>query len=220
MEKKPLNIVVKDARQAARELNEFVEKGAFNFDFGINKEYVITVSKGSDGVKKEEKEPRFRLIGFMDMYQGKELDSLNAVKDDLKKVQKEREEMNRTLKIMNKSAFAPISVFLLIVALIVLTFGILTIAGILPIPPEQRGIAILLIVIGVFALAGSIVLAVFRGKKKKALLERKDDVLAKDANLQAREAEIDARVPDWYKKAIWTVEGNVIRNMTQRHEIK
>ena len=220
MEKKPLNIVVKDARQAARELNEFVEKGAFNFDFGINKEYVITVSKGSDGVKKEEKEPRFRLIGFMDMYQGKELDSLNAVKDDLKKVQKEREEMNRTLKIMNKSAFAPISVFLLIVALIVLTFSILTIAGILPIPPEQRGIAILLIVIGVFALAGSIVLAVFRGKKKKALLERKDDVLAKDANLQAREAEIDARVPDWYKKAIWTVEGNVIRNMTQRHEIK
>lgn len=220
MEKKPINIVVKDSRQAARELNEFVEKGAFKFDVGVNKEYVITVSKGSDGVKKEEKEPRYRIIGFMDMYQGKELDSLNAVKDDLKKVQKEREEMDRTLKVMNKSAFAPISVFLLLVGLLVFTFGVLTIGGALPIPPEQRGIAIFLIILGVFAIAGSIVLAVFRGKKKKALLERKDDVLSKDANLQAREAEVNSRVPQWYKNALWTVEGNAVRNVTTRLELK
>ena len=220
MEKKPLVMVAKDARDAARQLNEFVEQGAYSFDFGISHEYLYTVSKNSDGTKKEEKELRFRFTGFMDTYVGDELKPLNDVREDLKNVKKEREEMNRTLKIMNKSAFAPISIFLLIVAIITLTFGILTVAKILPLPAEQIGIAIALIIVGSLALTGSIVLAVLRGNKKKALLARKDEVLAQDQELQNKEKEIDRRTPQWYKDALWTVEGNVIKNATQRHEVK
>ena len=220
MEKKPLNIVVKDARDGARELNEYVEKGAFKFDFGVNKEYVITVTKNSDGTKKEEKEPRYRLIGFMDMYVGKELESLELVRNDLKKIKKERQEMDRTLNVMRKSAFAPISVLLLCVALFTLAFGILTLAGILPLPPEQRGIAVVLVILGVLSLAGSIVLAVFRGKKKKELLSREGQIVAQDNELQAREKELDSRTPKWYKDALWSYEGNVIKNASQRLTLK
>ena len=220
MEKKPLVMVVKDANEAAKKLNEFVENGAFNFDFGISHEYLITVSKNSDGSKKEEKELRFRFTGFMDTYVGDELNSLNEVREDLRNVKKEREEMNRTLKIMNKSAFAPISIFLLCVAIFTLVFGILTIAKILPLPIEQIGIAIALIIVGALALAGSIVLAILRSNKKKALLARKDEVLKQDHELQDKEKEIDRRVPDWYKAALWSAEGNVIKNATQRHEVK
>ena len=212
MEKKPLNIVVKDARDGEKRLNEYVEKGAFKFDVGVNKEYVITVTKNSDGSKKEEKEPRYRIIGFMDMYVGKELESLDLVRADLKKLKKEREEMNRTLNIMRKSAFAPISVFLLLVSLVLLAFGILTLAKILPLPPEQIGIAVVLVIVGTLALAGSIVLAVFRGKKKRELLSREGQIVAQDNELQAREAELDSRVPQWYKDALWRAEGNVVRN--------
>ena len=212
MEKKPLNIVVKDSRDGEKRLNEYVEKGAFKFDVGVNKEYVITVTKNSDGSKKEEKEPRYRIIGFMDMYVGKELESLELVRADLKKLKKEREEMNRTLNIMRKSAFAPISVFLLLVSLVLLTFGILTLAKILPLPPEQIGIAVVLVIVGTLALAGSIVLAVFRGKKKRELLSREGQIIAQDNELQAREAELDSRVPQWYKDALWRAEGNVLKN--------
>ena len=220
MEKKPLNVVVKDARDGANRLNEYVEKGAFKFDFGVNKEYVITVTKNSDGSKKEEKEPRYRLIGFMDMYVGKELESLELVRNDLKNIKKERAEMNRTLNIMRKSAFAPISILLLGIAIFMLVFGILTLAGVLPLPPEQRGIAVVLVILGVFALAGSIVLAVFRGKKKKALLAREGEIANQDNQLQAREKELDSRVPQWYKDALWTVEGNTFKNASHRHELK
>ena len=220
MEKKPLNIVVKDARQAVNELNEFVEKGAFQFDFGVNKEYVITVSKNSDGSKKEEKEPRYRLVGFMDMYVGQELDSLNLVRADMKKLKKEREEMNRTLNVMNKSAFAPISILLLCVAVLTLAFGILTLAKILPLPPEQIGIAVALVIVGSLSLTGSILLAVFRGKKKKALLAKEDEINSANQDLLAREQELDSRVPQWYKDALWSYEGNVIKNASQRHTIK
>ena len=220
MEKKPLTMVAKDARDAAKKLNEYVEQGAYSFDFGISNEYVITVGKNSDGTKSEEKEKRFRFTGFVDTYADNELDSLKAVREDLENVKKEREEMNRTLKIMNKSAFAPISIFLLCVAIITLTFGILTLASILPLPKEQIGIAIALTIIGALALAGSIVLAIFRGKKKKALLEKKDEILSQDQELQNKEKEIDKRVPRWYKDALWTAEGNIIKNASQRHELK
>ena len=220
MEKKPLNIVVKDAKQAVRELNEYVEKGAFQFDFGINKEYVITVSKNSDGSKKEEKEPRYRLVGFMDMYVGNELEPLELVRADLKKTKKEREEMDRTLNVMKKSAFAPISLFLLLVSVFVLTFGVLTLAHILPLPPEQIGIAIALVIVGSLCLAGSIALAVLRLKKKKALLAREDEILNQDQELKARETELDSRVPQWYKDALWSYEGNTFKNVSQRHTLK
>ena len=220
MEKKPLVMVAKDARDAARQLNEYVEKGGFNFDFGISTEYVVTVSKNSDGSRKEEKEKRFRFTGFVDTYVGSELDSLHAVREDLEKVKKERAEMNRTLNIMYKSAFAPISIFLLIIATILLAFGILTLSKVLPLPSEQIGIAIALVIVGTLSLAGSILLAVFRGKKKKALLERKDDILKEDQELKAKEQEIDARVPQWYKNALWTAEGYYIKNATQRYELK
>ena len=220
MEKKPLNIVVKDSREAANRLNEYVEKGAFKFDFGVNKEYIITVLKNSDGTKKEEKEPRYRLVGFMDMYVGKELESLNLVREDLKKLKKEREEMNRTLNIMRKSAFAPISVLLLCIALFTLVFGILTLAHILPLPPEQIGIAVALVIIGTLSLTGSILLAVFRGKKKKELLSREGQIVAQDNELKAREAELDSKVPQWYKDALWKAEGNYIKNASQKHELK
>ena len=220
MEKKPLTMVAKDAKDAAKKLNEYVENGGFNFDFGISTEYVITVGKNSDGSKSEEKEKRFRFTGFVDTYVDNELDSLKAVREDLENVKKEREEMNRTLKIMNKSAFAPISILLLCVAIITLTFGILTLASILPLPKEQIGIAIALTIIGALALAGSIVLAIFRGKKKKALLEKKDEILSQDQELQNKEKEIDKRVPRWYKDALWTAEGNIIKNASQRHELK
>ncbi len=220
MEKKPLTMVAKDARDAAKKLNEYVEQGAFRFDFGISNEYLITVGKNPDGSKSEEKEKRFRFTGFMDMYVGDELDSLKAVREDLENTKKEREEMNRTLKVMNKSPFAPISIFLLAIAVFTLVFGILTLAGILPLPPEQIGIAIALVIVGTLALAGSIVLAVIRGNKKKALLARKDEILKEDEELKVREQDIDNRTPKWYKEALWTVEGNAIKNSTQRYELK
>ena len=220
MEKKPLVMVAKDARDAAKKLNEYVEKGGFNFVFGISEEYIITVSKNSDGSKKEEKEKRFRFTGFVDTYVGHELDSLNLVREDLKNIKKERAEMNRTLNIMNKSPFAPISIFLLIIAVILLAFGILTLAKILPLPASQIGIAIALVIIGSLALAGSILLAVLRGKKKKALLARQEEILRQDQDLANRESEIDKRVPQWYKDALWTAEGNVVKNASQRHTLK
>ena len=220
MEKKPLTMVAKDARDAAKKLNEYVEQGAFSFDFGISNEYVITVGNNSDGSKSEEKEKRYRFTGFMDMYVGDELDSLKAVREDLEKTKDERAEMNRTLNIMNKSAFAPISILLLGVAVITLAFGILTLAGILPLPPEQIGIAIALVIVGSLALAGSIVLAVLRRNKKKALLARKDEIIKEDEELKAREQDIDRRTPSWYKDALWSVEGNAIKNATKRYELK
>ena len=220
MEKKPINFVVKNAEQAAKELNTIVENGGSEFDFGINQEYVITVTRNSDGSTSEEKEPVYRIIGFVNMMVGPELDSLNAVKDEMKTAKKEREELNRTLNIMNKSAFAPISIFLLAVAVITLALGILTLANVLPLPAGQTPIAVVLTVVGVLALAGSIVLAVLRSKKKKALLERKDEILKQDQDLKEKENNIDSRTPQWYKDALWTAEGNTFKNKSQRHELK
>lgn len=220
MEKEPLNIVVKNANEAAKRLNEIVEQGGYNFDFGINKEYVITVSKNSNGTTTEEKERVYRLIGFVDTYVGDELNSLKEVKDDFENIKKERAEMNRTLNIMNKSAFAPISILLLGVAIITLVLGVLTLTKVLPLPAEQIGIAIALTIVGALALAGSILLAVFRSKKKKALLEKKDEILKQDEALKNKENEVNSRVPKWYKDALWTAEGNIIKNASQRHELK
>lgn len=220
MEKKPLTMVAKDARDAANKLNEYVENGGFKFDFGIIDEYVITVSKNSDGSKKEEKEKRYRFTGFVDTYMGDELEPLNQVREEIKALKGEREEMNRTLKVMNKSPFAPISILLMCVALITLTFGILTLAGILPLPPEQIAIAIILVVVGSLALGGSITLTVLRARKKKALLARKDEILQSEQNLKNREADLDRRTPQWYKDALWRAEGNTIRNATQCHTLK
>ena len=220
MEKKPLVMVAKDSYDAAKKLNEYVEKGGFKFDFGISTEYAITVTKNSDGTKSETKEKRFRFTGFVDTYVGKELDSLNLVRADMQKLKKEREEMNRTLNVLNKSAFAPISIFLLIVGIITFAFGFLTLIKVLPLPPEQIGIAVVLTIVGILALAGSILLAIFRGKKKKALQARRGEIERNDQNLQAREAELDSRVPQWYKDALWRAEGNYIRNATQKFELK
>ena len=220
MEKKPLTMVAKDAQDAAKELNEYVEQGAFDFDFGISEEYLITVSKNSDGSKKEEKEKRFRFTGFMNMHTGPELDALKQVRDDLENVKKERAEMNRTLNVMNKSTFAPISIFLLGIAIVTLVLGILTIAKVLPLPAAQLGIAIALTVVGTLALAGSIVLAVFRHKKKMLLLADRDSILRKDEELREKEQQIDKRVPNWYKDALWTAQGNTIKNASQQFELK
>ena len=89
MEKKPLTMVAKDAKDAAKKLNEYVEKGGFNFDFGISEEYSITVSKNSDGSTKEEKEKRYRFTGFVDTYIGDELKPLLDVRQELEDVKKE-----------------------------------------------------------------------------------------------------------------------------------
>ena len=220
MEKKPVNFVIRNAEQAAKELNKIVEDGGSEFDIGINPEYVITVTKNSDGSTKEEKERVYRIIGFANMMVGPELESLNAVKEEMKATKKEREEMNRTLNVMNKSAFAPISILLLCVAIFTLAFGILTLARILPLPAGQIPIAIVLVVVGVLALAGSIVLAILRNNKKKALLERKDEILKQDEELKEKERSIDSRTPQWYKDALWTAEGNVFKNKSQRFELK
>ena len=197
MEKKPINIVVKSPQEAAKRLNEVVEQGGYNFDFGINNEYVITVSKNSDGSKNEEKERVYRIIGFVDTYVGDELKSLELVREDMKAVKKEREEMNRTLNILNKSAFAPISIFLLIIAVFTLTFGILTLAKVLPLPAGQIPIAIVLVVVGALALGGSIATFLLRRKKKIALLNNKEEILKNDEELKQKEQDIDKRVPQW-----------------------
>ena len=220
MEKKPINFVVKSAREAEKELNAIVEKGGSEFDFGINPEYVTTVTKKSDGTTETEKERVYRIIGFVNMVTGPELDALNNVKDEMKATKKEREEMNRTLNVMNKSAFAPISIFLLAVAVFTLAFGILTLAKVLPLPAGQLPIAIVLTVVGVLALAGSIVLAVLRNNKKKALLERKDEILKQDQDLKEKESSVSNRTPQWYKDALWTSEGNTFKNSSQRHTLK
>lgn len=220
MEKKPVNFVVKNASEAAKRLNEFVEKGGHNFSIGVSTEYVTTVTKNSDGSKSETKEKRFRVMGMCDMYTGQELGSLNAVKEDLKNIKKEREEMNRTLNVMNKSSFAPLSILLLCVAIFTLTFGILTLAKVLPLPEGQIGIAVVLTIVGFLALGGSITAAVLRNKKKRALLAEKDKILNDNDALRTREAEIDNRVPQWYKDSLWTVEGNIIKNRSNRLEIK
>ena len=216
MEKKPVNFVVKNPKEAAKRLNEIVEKGGHNFDVGVNNEYVTTVTKNSDGSTTSEKERVYRIIGFVDMYVGEELDSLNAVKDDLKKSKKKREELNRTLNIMNKSAFAPISILLLCVAIFTLVFGILTVAKVLPLPSNQLPIAIVLIIVGVLALAGSILLFIFRKKKKEELLSRKEEILAEDEKLKAEEQEIDRRIPQWYKDTIWSESGDKVVNSYQQ----
>ena len=220
MEKKPLVMVAKDASDAAKKLNEYVEQGAYKFDFGINPEYSITVTKHSDGSSSESKEKHFRFTGFMDMYVGDELKPLFDVREDLEKVKKERVELNRTLNIMNKSAFAPISILLLCVAIFTLTFGILTLAKILPLPESQIGIAVALVIVGALALIGSILLAVLRSNKKKALLQNKDAILKQDDELKEKEQEIDRRVPKWYKDALWSAKGNVIQNAHGRYELK
>ena len=220
MEKKPVNFVIKNAEQAAKELNKIVENGGAEFDFGINPEYVTTVTKNSDGSTTSEKERVYRIIGFVNMMVGPELDSLNAVKEEIKSTKKEREEMNRTLNIMNKSAFAPISILLLAVAIITLTLGILTLAKVLPLPAGQIPIAMVLTVVGVLALAGSIVLAVLRSNKKKALLEKKDEILKQDEDLKEKERNIDSRTPQWYKDALWTASGKTFRNAFQQHTLK
>lgn len=220
MEKKPVNFVVHKAEEAAKRLNEIVDKGGYKFDIGINPEYVTTVTKNSDGTTSKEKERVYRIIGFVDTYVGEELDSLNAVKEEIKSTKKEREEMNRTLNIMNKSAFAPISILLLAVAIIALTLGILTLAKVLPLPAGQIPIAIVLTVVGVLALAGSIVLAVLRSNKKKALLEKKDEILKQDEDLKEKERNIDSRTPQWYKDALWTASGKTFRNAFQQHTLK
>ena len=220
MEKKPVNFVVHNAQEAAKELNVIVEKGGYNFDFGINNEYVTTVTKNSDGSTTSEKQRVYRIIGFVDTYVGEELDSLNAVKEEIKTTKKEREEMNRTLNIMNKSAFAPISIFLLCIAVITLVLGILTLAKVLPLPAGQLPIAIVLTVVGVLALGGSIALFILRKNKKAKLLENKDEILSKDEELKERERNLDSRTPEWYKDALWTAEGNVFKNKSQRFELK
>ena len=218
MEKKPLVMVAKDARDAVKKLNEYVEKGGYNFDFGISEEYSITVTRNSDGSRKETKEKVYRFTGFVDTYVGDELNSLKEVRDDLEKVKKERREMNRTLNVMNKSPFAPISIFLLCVAVFTLVFGVLTLAKVLPLPSEQIGIAIALTIVGSLALGGSIALAILRGKKKKALLEKKEEINKADQDLRAKEKEVNERVPQWYKVALWKEDGSkAIRNATQRH---
>ena len=220
MEKKPLNIVVKDANEAVKRLNEVVEKGGAEFDFGINEEYLITVSKNSDGTKSESKQKVYRLVGFVNTCVGDELDSLNEVREDLKATKKEREEMNRTLNVMNKSAFAPISILLLAVAIFTLVFGILTLAKVLPLPAGQIPVAVVLVVIGALSLSGSIALFILRKKKKNALLARKDEILASDEQLKVKEREVEERTPAWYKKALWSAEGNTFKNASQRFELK
>ena len=220
MEKKPLVMVAKDAQDAAKKLNEYVEKGGYNFDFGISKEWSITVSKKSDGTTSETKERRYRFTGFVDTYVGEELEPLKAVRKDMEDLKKERAELNRTLNVMNKPAFAPISIFLLIVAVITLFFGIMTIAKVLPLPPEQIGISIALVVVGGLALPGSIILAVFRSKKKKMLLEHKDEINKQDEDLKKKEQELDSKIPQWYKDALWTAKGDEIRNASQHHILK
>ena len=212
MEKKPVNFVVKSPKDAVRELNLIVEKGGSNFDVGVNPEYVTTVTKNSDGTTTSEKERVYRIIGFVDMMVGQELDSLNTVREEIEATKKERQEMNRTLNVMNKSAFAPISIFLLIIALITLTLGILTLANILPLPAGQIPIAIVLTIVGVLALGGSIALFVLRRKKKLSLLERKDEILQSDAELQSKEASVELKTPQWYKNALWTYEGSIVKN--------
>ena len=220
MEKKPLVMVAKDANDAAKKLNEYVEQGAFKFDFGISHENLVTVTKNSDGSTSESKEVPYRFTGFMDMYTGDELKPLLDVREDLEKVKKERKELDRTLNIMNKSAFAPISILLLGIAIFMLTFGILTLVKVLPLPASQIGIAIALVIVGDLALAGSIALAVLRSNKKKALLQNKDAILKQDDELKEKEQEIDRRVPKWYKDALWSAKGNVIQNAHGRFELK
>ena len=220
MEKKPINFVVKSVSEAVKELNQIVEKGGYDFDFGINNEYVNHVTKKSDGTTETEKERVYRIIGFVNTYVGEELDEFNAVKEDKNAVKKEREEMNRTLNILNKSAFAPISILLLAVAIIALVFGVLTLVKVLPLPSGQVPIAIVLVIIGVLSLVGSFLLFFFRRKKKAALLEKKDEILKQDAELKAKEQDINDRLPKWYKDAIWRCEGNIIKNATQSHTFK
>lgn len=219
MEKKPITMLVKDAHEAAKRLNELVEKGAYEFDFGITDEYVTTVTKNSDGTTERTKEKHFRITGFANTYVGEELDSLNNVREDMKKIKNEREEMNRTLDVMNKSPFAPISIFLLGVGLVTEILGLLTSLKVLPIPEAQFGIAIALCIVGVLAIGGSIGLCLVRNNKRKVLLTRKDEIEKENEALKSRELEIDSRVPQWYKDALWTAEGDVLKSAIQTHNL-
>lgn len=220
MEKKPLVMLVKDAREAERRLNEIVEQGGANFDFGIMDENVTTVTRHSDGTTSKENEKHFRITGFVDMVTGPELEELNSCKDELKSLRKEREEMNRDLRVMQKCAFGPLSILLLGVAIITLTLGILTLAKILPLPEEQFALAIIILVVGALALGGSITAFVMRKKKKALLLSKKDEINAKDDDLRQREKDMNNRLPMWYKNALWTSEGNELRNATQKHILR
>ena len=56
--------------------------------------------------------------------------------------------------------------------------------------------------------------------KKKALLERKDEILKQDEELKEKERSVDARTPKWYKDALWRAEGNTFKNASQQHTLK
>lgn len=220
MAKHPVNFTAQDAKQAANKLNDFVEKGGYQFDIGVNEEYVNTVSRNSDGSTRTEKEKVFRIIGFVDCKEGPELDEYTKVKDERKALKKEREELDRKLKLLNGKAFGPLSIFLMCVGLFCLFFGIMTIARVLPLPEEQKGIAIALIIVGALAAAGCVLATVFRSKKVKALQANRPEIEKADASLKERESSVDSKTPAWYKDALWEAKGDLLINKTAQFTLR
>ena len=47
----------------------------------------------------------------------------------------------------------------------------------------------------------------------------KDEILKSDSKLKAKEDEVNSRVPQWYKDALWTSEGNTFKNSRQTFKL-
>lgn len=218
MGKKPINMLVKNANEAEKRLNDYVEDGGSDFRIGISTEYVTTTVVNSDGTKSYRKEKRYRIMGFVDTVSQSEVEALKSVKKEMNAMKNARDAMNRKLNIMNKRPFAPLSVLLLCSGILMFALGILTITGVLPLPSEQKTIALVLTILGAVCIAGSFITYAVRKKKKTALLAIKDQVLKEDAELVEKERAFDVKVPDWYKKAHWHVEGSTLFNSANRFE--
>lgn len=221
MTKKPINVVVKGAKEAVKRLNEQVEEGCCDFShIGVNPETVTTVSRSSDGNTTKTTETVYRLVGLADAVDGEELEEFNAWKAKHDPLKKKRTDLNYTLALLNGKPMNKLSIFMFIVSVVFLAFGLLTLFKVLPLPESQIGIAIGLVIAGALLDAGAILVIVLRAKKIKKLNERRDEIEKEDASLKAEEDALKSEEPSWYGRALFTYKGTLVSNSQVQWDLK
>lgn len=220
MSQTPVNFTAKNAKDACEKLNELVDRGIFGFEhIGIMTEYVKTVTKNSDGTTSEKREPVWRFMGLAESANEQEMSDLiqwKAKRDELKP---QLEESERRFKLLNGKAFGPLSVFLLIAGLICGVLGVLALAKVLPIPPEQIGISIGLTIGGVVCIGGAVLAAVLRGKKIKGMQGDRASIEETYSKLKEKEMELKGEEPTWHAEAIFQYKDKMVYNAHRTFEL-
>ena len=220
MSQKPVNFTGKNPKDICKQLNELVDQGIYGFErTNILTEYVTTVTKNSDGSSSEKKEPVWRIFGLAESCTELEMNDFYGWKQKNDVAKKEREELDRSLKLLNGKAFGPLSIFLAIVGMICATLGILTVSKVLPLPEEQIFIAIILIVVGLLSICGCVLATVLRSKKIKGLQSQRSSLEEKDAQLKERELELKGEEPTWHAEAIFQYKDKLVWNAHRTFEI-